>query len=189
MAAITAEIEKAGTSAHVASIAISQRLPPGRLFVIADSSASVSLSGSSPDSSAHLPRLGEDIDFKRLDPFADDHVEISFGSWAVHWWVYEGTDVESADDPRSTRELLDGMLARHVGDVSQVAALRQSFGGIAGSAKSSSMQRGGHASPDQVYLRLRRAFAKKRKDVPDGLLDDPEFDLWLRKRAHEIADS
>ena len=189
LAAITQEISKAGSSGHVASIAISQRLPPGRLFVIADSSGSVSLAGTSPDSSAHLPHTGQAVDFKRLDRFANTRMEISYGSSTIHWWVYEETDVEETDDPRSTREILDGLLARHVDDPSQIATLRQSFGGIAGSAKSMSMQRGGSASTEQVYLRLRRAFGKKRQDVPNGLLDDSDFDVWLRKRAHEITDS
>jgi hypothetical protein len=134
-----------------------------------------------------MPYTGDGVDFARLDRFADDRVSLSFGSQKVHWWTYTHTAVAPADDARSTREILDSLLSKYAGNVGHAAELRQSFGGVAGAAKSMSMQHGGQAPEQQIYVRLRRAFAKKREEVPDEMLDDPDFELWLRKRALEMA--
>jgi hypothetical protein len=96
--------------------------------------------------------------------------------------------VHPVDDPRSTREILDSLLAKYSYDEHHASELRRSFGGIAGSAKSMSTQHGGQASTEQIYVRLRRAFAKPRTEVPGELLEDDDFDLWLRKRASEISE-
>lgn len=188
LAAVMAGVRQARVSAHVACIALSQRLPPGRLFVIEASDGSTVLSGSSPDSSAQLPYVGDRADFTRLDRFADDRVSLTFGSQSVRWWTYTHTAVEPADDPRATREILDSLLSRYARDAGHAAGLRQSFGGVAGAAKSMSTQRAGQASEQQIYMRLRRAFAKQRDEVPDEMLDDPDFELWLRRRAFEMAE-
>jgi hypothetical protein len=128
------------------------------------------------------------VDFGRLDRFADSRVTLQFGSREIHWWTYSPTAVDQVDDPRSTREILDSLLAKYASDTDHASALRRSFGGIAGSAKSMSMQHGGLVSTERVYVRLRRAFAKVRDEVPEEMLEDDDFDLWLRKRALEISE-
>lgn len=187
LSAVMSDLRDAAVSAHVACIALSQRLPPGRLFVIEARDGSTLLAGSSPNSSAQLPYVGQDVDFARLDRFADERVSIPFGPQTIHWWTYAPTTFTPADDPRTSREILDRLLLQYASDEAHASELRKSFGGIAGAAKSMSTQRWGQAAPEQIYVRLRRAFAKKRDEVPEDLLDDPDFELWLRKRASEIA--
>jgi hypothetical protein len=182
------ELQAARVSAYPLCIAASGRLPPGHMFVIADSADVADLSGSSPDSSAELPRTGSKVDFKRLDRFAHERVTLRVGGRYIHWWIYTTRKPKRVDEERSSRQVLDGLLTRHSVDSEHASRLRQSFGGIAGSAKSMSAGPGGRASSDQVYARLLRAFAKHREEVPDTMLDDPDFDLWLRMRALEVSD-
>jgi hypothetical protein len=48
-------------------------------------------------------------------------------------------------------------------------------------------RRDGETDPARLYTVVRGRFAKKR-GLPHGLIDDPEFDTWLRLRAAGLGD-
>ena len=186
IATILQELQSARVSAQTLCIAASARLPPGHMFVVADRSGLVDLSGSSPDSSADLPRAGDSLEVGRLDRFAADRLTLRIGSRDIYWWVFPTREPDPVTDPRNSKEILDGLLARHCRDLPHAEKLRQSLAGIAGSAKSMSAHQGS-ASSAEIYAHLRRAFAKRRSDMPDAMLTDPDFELWVRLRALDIA--
>jgi hypothetical protein len=80
--------------------------------------------------------------------------------------------------------VLDGLLLRHGGD--QQRNLRQSIGGIVGAANGVA-KRDGVRDRGALYAFFRSRFAKDR-GIPDALLDDPDFDIWLRKRAEDLGE-
>lgn len=184
MSAVIGAIRLARVSAHVACLSLSRQLPAGHVFAILDEDGRVALVGASPDTAIDLPPRGSRLT-TRLDRFADSREVFQFGSRDVVWWTFARSRVGSDDDARTAKEVLASLLDRHVQDSARAHAIRASFGGIVGSANNGGWL-GRRYTEDELYERLRRAFTKSR-DVPGSLLDDPEFLVWMRKRAREVA--
>jgi Zn-dependent peptidase ImmA (M78 family) len=177
-------IQPAQVSAHVACLALSRQLPAGHVFAILENHDLVALAGTSPDTSVDPPKRGHPLT-RRLDRFADTKESIQFGSRRLVWWTFTQTGTESDDDSRTSKDVLAALLDRHVTDPKKAHAIRASFGGIVGSANNS-VGLGRRFTEEELYGRLRLAFTKTR-DLPSALLDDPEFAIWMRKRAREVA--
>ncbi len=63
--------------------------------------------------------------------------------------------------------------------------MRQSLGGVIG-AENGLAKRESDQAADRLYVRFRARFAVPR-EYPIALLKDPDFDLWVRKRADELG--
>lgn len=179
-------VREAEVSAHVACLALSRCLPPGRVFAVLDQDGCVALAGVSPQTSIDAPATGLPPDVERLERFADSHEVVQFGSRTVAWWTFRASELSTDTDARESRVVLASLLERYAEGSTEQEALRRSFAGIVGSANNS-VGMGRPYTADELYSNLRRAFTRKRRGLPDGMLDDPEFAIWMRKRAREIA--
>jgi hypothetical protein len=180
-------IDDAEVSAHVACLRLAGTLPSGHVFAIVDYGGTVILSGKTPGTRGYPPPEGAQLERRRLDLFALQVEEVRYGSRQVIWWTFRGEgDTEEADlDPRSSRDVLDALLARHVAPEDR-HHVRQSLGGVIGSENSVARREGVRAR-NALYVRFRARFAKAR-DYPGPLLEDPDFDLWIQKRAADLSD-
>ena len=112
--------------------------------------------------------------------------EVRFASRPVVWWAFRGTgDTEDAnDDGRSSREILEGLLCRHVAPI-DAQKVQMSLSGVIGSANSEA-RREGVTDRGALRARFRGRFAKARS-YPDALLEDPDFERWIQKRADDLG--
>jgi hypothetical protein len=112
--------------------------------------------------------------------------EVRFASRPVIWWTFRGTgDMEDAEaDSRSSREILEDLLGRHL-SANDAQKVQMSLSGVIGSANSDA-RREGETGRGALYARFRGRFAKGR-NYPDALLEDPQFERWIQKRADELG--
>jgi hypothetical protein len=82
--------------------------------------------------------------------------------------------------------LLKELTQRHSTQADPSRQLSQRCNGIVAYAYDTA-QREGETDPARLYTVFRGRFAKKR-GLPHGLIEDPEFDAWLRLRAAELGD-
>ncbi len=180
---LLAAIREADVSAHVACLRLMAALPAGHVFVIVGSDNRVMLSGQTPGTGVNPPDRGEEVDRARLDRFSASAETVSYGGRRVLWWrvMGAGERLESDTDPRSSTEVLRDALTRHTGGVD----LQQSLSSVVGAAYGNARQER-DTTPEALLVRFRGRFAKER-GLPDGLLRDDDFELWLRKRALELS--
>jgi hypothetical protein len=180
-------LDEAQVSAHVACLRLLATLPAGHVFAIVSYGGEVLLSGKTGGVGGPPPPKGELLDGRWLDRFAMRVEDLRYGSNRVIWWTFRGDgDTEEADaDPRSSREVLDNLLARHVAPAEE-HYIRQSLGGVIGSENSMARNENVRGR-DALYVRFRARFAQARA-YPDALREDPEFDLWLQKRAADLGE-
>jgi hypothetical protein len=180
---LLAAIREANISAEVACLRLMAALPAGHVFVIPGSGNRVVLSGQTPGTGVYPPDAGEELDRARLDRFSESAETVSYGTRRVLWWRVMGTGERVALDtgPRSSTEVLRDALGRHTGGVD----LQQSLSSVVGAAYGNAFREGDTAA-EALLVRFRGRFAKER-GLPDGLLHDDDFELWLRKRALELA--
>lgn len=178
---------EAGVSAHVACLRLTSILPPGHAFALTTYPERVVLSGQAPGTRLDPPAPDSRLERLLLDRFATQVEELTYGSYKAIWWRF-GEEPhaydEQVEDDRSSREVLDELLDRHVPAERQLFT-RQSVGGVVG-AENDVARREGVTEPTALYGRFRARFAKRR-DYPEGILEDPDFDRWLRKRAVELG--
>lgn len=177
----------ARVSAHVACLRLLRALPAGHIFAIVDYPDRVVLSGQTHGTGIQAPPRGERLDRNRLDRFATSAEDVLYGSRRVIWWGFHGRlgGDEVDADPRDARHVLAGLLDRHAEDGLAAERMRKTLAGIIGSANSRAGFEG-RTARDELYVRFRSRFAPQR-DIPESMLDDPDFELWLRKRADELA--
>jgi hypothetical protein len=179
-------ISGAEVSAHVACLRLAATLPAGHVFAIVDYGNNVLLSGQTRGTGIAPPPVANILDSRRLDRFAMQVEEIRYGTRQVIWWTFrgEGDADEGQLEPRTSREVLDALLERHVAP-DDVTKIRQSLGGVIGSINSMA-KREGVTGRDALYARFRARFAQDR-GYPESLLEDPELDLWIQKRADDLS--
>jgi hypothetical protein len=186
VAALMRALADAQVSAHVACLRLLETLPPGHVFAILDRTGRVELSGQTPETRIAPPPRDTALERALLDRFAARVEEIPFGPWLVIWWTYRGSHAEPPDDdPRRSREVLDALMARHAAGLEDERRLRLALSGVIGAANGDA-RRQGDTAVGSLHARFRGRFAKSR-NVPPSMLADPEFELWLRKRAAELA--
>jgi hypothetical protein len=184
-------IRGARVSAYVACLRLRAALPAGYAFVISRGDR-VLLSGRSRGRGIYAvspPEAGEPLERARLDRFAHAVEDIDYGSTHVTWWTFRGEEVvaEHEADPRSARQVLDELLSRHVDDEVTRAHVRQSLGGVIGAAHGEA-KRSGATRAAELFVRFRGRFALQRPSIPDAMVHDNDFEVWLHKRAEELGE-
>lgn len=180
-------IEAADVSAPVACLRLADRLPSGFVFAITDASGVVKWSGQTNETKVVPPQKDAPLERSLLDRAAVQVEETKYGSRRVVWWSFQSDtlpDDSEAHDERRASDVLNEILGRHVGD--DAAKAKQQLSGVIGYANSVARKRGIHSKAN-LYAFFRSRFASERS-LPDGLLDDPDFDAWLRKRAEELGE-
>ena len=176
----------AGVSTWVASFRLTERLPRGHVFAVVDSGdGKVVLSGETRGTGIGAPPQGVQLDRDRLDSFASEVEEVEVGSRRVIWWTYRGQADNFTAPEGDSRLLLKELAQRHGTSSDSARQLVQRCNGIVGFAYDTA-RREGETNAAHLYAVLRGRFAKKR-GFPAGLLEDPEFDAWLRLRAAELG--
>lgn len=176
----------AHVSAHVACLRLLEILPPGHVFAMLDRTGSVALSGQTPETRIPPPPRGVAPERSLLDRFAAHVEEIRFGPWLVIWWTFRSADDQPGDDDRRrSTEILDALMARHAADAEDESRLRLALSGVIGAANGDA-RRQGDTSAGSLHARFRGRFAKTR-NLPAALLEDADFETWLRKRAADLA--
>jgi hypothetical protein len=180
-------IAQANVSAHVANLRLLDALPAGHLFAMIDIGGRVELAGKTGGTSGIVPGRGSLLDRTRLDQFATTTEEARYGDRRLIWWSFrpgvEDDRKEAEPDPSAV--ILERLLDAHSPGPSERVAIARSLSGIIGAAKSVAIREGATTTAE-LYARFRLPFAKPRA-LPDSLLDDPDFDRWLRRRADELA--
>lgn len=180
-------IEDAEVSTPVACLRAITQLPPGFVFAIEDSTREVVLSGRSDGTKVPAPQRGAALVRDRLDGAAMEVEESRYGSRRVIWWSFRAEALpEKGDitDDRTAADVFAGLLQRHAGD--EAEQMRNNLSGIIGYANGVA-RRAGTTSSGALYAFFRSRFASDRP-LPDELVNDPDFDTWLLKRAEELGD-
>lgn len=179
-------IEVADVSAWVACLRLVRMLPSGFVFAMVDLSGRVLLSGQSDGTRLSPPGAGERLDRRLLDRFAVSVEEVRYGARRIVWWRFgeRGDDDAAPADETPSGILLDGLLERHLPEHERTR-VRQSLGGVIGAANSIAMHEG-RSRPDQLYGLFASRFAKDRR-LPGSLIEDEDFERWLRRRAEELG--
>jgi hypothetical protein len=177
----------AGVSTWVASFRLTERLPRGHVFAVVDSGdGKVVLSGQTRGTGIGPPPQGAQLDRERLDRFASEVEEVKTGSRRVLWWTYRGQADDFTAPAGDSGALLKELTQRYGTQADPSRRLAQRCNGTVAYAYDMA-RRDGEADPARLYTVFRGRFAKKR-GLPRGLIDDPEFDAWLRLRAAELGD-
>jgi hypothetical protein len=177
----------AGVSTWVASFRLTERLPRGHVFAVVDSGdGKVVLSGETRGTGIGPPPQGAQLDRERLDRFASEVEEVKIGSRQVLWWTYRGQAEDFVAPAGDSGVLLNELTQQHGPRGDPPRRLAQRCNGVVAYAYDMA-QRAGETDPARLYTVFRGRFAKKR-GLPHGLIDDPDFDAWLRLRAAELGD-
>lgn len=186
IAALTGAIEAADVSAHVAALQLVGALPQGFGFALIDGISLVELTGQSPGMNLPLPRRGESLSSSALDRLAIYKETVRYGGRRLVWWSFHEAPVsEQSQDPRTTKEVLADLVARHVPEERERQRIYGSISSVIGAANSMA-QHDGRTREEQLHARFRSRFAVKR-DLPNALIHDPEFMRWLERRAAELG--
>ena len=184
---LTEALLGAGVSTWVACLRLRDTLPAGFVFAMVDQHGLVLLSGRTAGTGVRPPTSGQVLTRTRYDRFALTTEELEVAGRRIVWWTFLGRQKTRPGDldPRSSKEVLSGLVARHVADVAEAERIAKSLGGVIGSADSEAL-RAGAITSEELVVRFRGRFANKR-DLPSELLADADFELWLRKRADDLG--
>lgn len=183
---LTNTVLAAGVSTWVACFRLAEALPAGHVYAVTNPAGEVLVSGQSDLTSSEVPERGEKLHRERLDRFASQVEKVQMGTRTITWWSFrtsEGTVSAPAGD---AREVLRELAERHATPSLSVRSIQQSFGGIIGVANDRA-KREGVTDAAGLYARFKSRFVKDRK-LPSEMLEDPDFDIWLRMRASELED-
>lgn len=183
---LTDAVLEAGVSTWVACFRLAEALPPGHVYAVTDPAGEVLISGQSDLSSSEVPERGEKLGRERLDRFASKVEQVQMGTRTITWWTFRTPEGTVSAPPGDAGEVLRELAERHVTANLSVRYIQQSFGGIIGVANDRA-KREGVTDAAGLYARFRSRFVKDRK-LPKKMLEDPDFDSWLRMRASELED-
>jgi len=177
----------AGVSTWVASFRLTERLPRGHVFAVVDSGdGKVVLSGETRGTGIGPPPQGSQLNRERLDRFASEVEEVKTGSRRVLWWTYRGQADNFTAPAGDSGALLKELTRRYGTQADPPRRLAQRCNGTVAYAYDMA-RRDGETDPARLYTVFRGRFSKKR-GLPQGLIEDAEFDNWLRLRAAELGD-
>lgn len=114
---------------------------------------------------------------------------MEYGSAHVTWSTFRGEQfiAKHEADPRTSRQVLNELLERYIDEEPTRAQVRQSWGGIIGAAHGEAKPNGA-ARAAELFVRFRGRFALHRRSIPDAIVHDGDFEVWLHKRAEELAE-
>jgi hypothetical protein len=175
----------AGVSTWVASFRLAEKLPRGHIFAVLDTGRRVILSGETQGTGIGAPVRGSRLDRRQLDRFAAEVEEIKLPTRRIVWWTFRDSG-RPADPDRDSRALLEELARRYAGETRPERKIKESLAGILGYANSRA-KLPEDRKVGSLYARFRSRFVVSR-ELPDGLLEDPDFELWLQARAHELGE-
>jgi hypothetical protein len=186
IAPLMSALEDAQVSAYVACLRLQSVLPAGHAFAITQGGA-LQMRGQTQGTGVLPHDADQDLDVARLNRWAHRVEKIPYGPNRVTWWTFRGAELvaDHAADPRAWREVLEGLLDLHAPAQPDRGRMQGSLNGVIAAAHGEA-RREGRVDAAELYVRFRGRFAKAR-DLPDALLEDPEFDLLLHKRAEDFA--
>jgi hypothetical protein len=146
----------------------------------------VELAGQSPGFNLALPERQANLDGRALDKMCSTREEVAYGWRHVVWWGFHEAAISHAGTyERTAKEMLADIVSRHVETEAEHRRIYGSISSVIGAANSMA-KREGLASAPQLHARFRSRFAVSR-NMPQALLDDPEFARWLERRASELG--
>lgn len=183
---LVSQVLGAGVSTWVASFRLAERLPSGHVFAVVDSTDNVILSGQTNGTSIGAPPQGQPLQRGRLDNFATEVEEVDTASRTIIWWTFRGVEENFVAPTGDSRTVLRALAYRHGTSAESSKRIVQRCGGILGFAYDGVVREGGETDAAALYPIFKGRFAKER-GFPPGLIEDPEFDIWLRLRADEFS--
>jgi hypothetical protein len=183
---LVAEVLGAGVSTWVASFRLAERLPSGHVFAVVDSAGNVILSGQTKGTGIGAPTQGQPLQRARLDNFATEVEEVDTASRTIIWWTFRGASESYVAPAGDSRTVLRALAQRHGTSTESPERIVQRCGGILGYAHGVAKQER-NTDAATLYPTFKGRFAKER-GFPPSLIEDPEFDVWLRLRASELGD-
>lgn len=181
--AVFAAAEVADVSAAAAMLAITRVLPPGHVVALMGSGQVIEMALASPGTVAKLPREGQALDRRSIDPFSADAGAVRFSGREVNWWAFEAEIElpEDADDRKASevlREIVDEVFA---GDPQGRHYALASINGVASHAK---MGFDPARSDEEMLARLHARLAGRNEHV--AVTGHPLFETFLAKKAREL---
>lgn len=187
VAPLLQEISLCHVSVHVAALRLVSELPTGWLFVLPNVDGTVELSARSLGTVPTPPRRGTEFLLANLRAFAGSYERCVFGARTVHWFNFGPVSLpDLQSDTRAWRDVLQEVTTRHSEDETAAKRLAHSISSIVGYAHGLTL-RDPPFSVEKLLGHVRSRFAG-RSDLPADLLEDPDFSLYLAKKADELAD-
>jgi IrrE N-terminal-like domain len=183
---LTDAVLASGVSTWVTCFRLVERLPSGHVYAVVDSAATVLHSGQTELTGIDPPNRGRELQRARLDAFASQIEEITFGTRTIIWWTFRDGEGDFVAPPGDSRDLLLELARRYATPSEPVDRIRQRCGGAIGYAFGLARKEG-ETSNSQLRARFRGRFARTRENFPPGLLADPDFDRWISMRAAELG--
>jgi IrrE N-terminal-like domain len=175
--------EVADVSAAAAMLAVSRVLPPGHVVALMTSGRTVEMALASPGTVAKVPREGEALDRRSIDPLAANVGALRFSGRDVNWWAFDA-EIELPEDPDERlasevlREIVNEVFAGNPEGRQHALA---SINGIASHAKVGFVPA---ASDEEMLARLRARLAGRSEHV--AVMNHPLFERFLAKKAREL---
>jgi IrrE N-terminal-like domain len=181
--AVFATAEVADVSAAAAMLAVTRVLPPGHVVTLMTPGHVVEMALASPGTVAKLPRQGETLDRRSIDPLAGATGVVRFSGREINWWTFEPevNVPEDADERTASevlREIVDEVFA---GDPEGRQHALASINGVASHAK---MGFDPSRSDAEMLARLRARLAGRNEHVV--VMTHPLFETFLVKKAREL---
>lgn len=173
------EASKLNVSAHAIVMRLSDMLQPGFAFVFSNGQQQLKYSsGTVIPRGVHKPYGVSVPDLKRA---AKDSGSVTVSEKDVHWFrLVDFDEFTPVIDPRTTTEILKSAIASHVDDPEERDSIFRSLNGVAGGSLSKERA----TTREQVLGFLRHRFDGSRHT---SVVEDPEFDLYLRRKTDEWA--
>lgn len=174
-------VAMAEVSASAACLSLARHLGPGHVLIL-ETDGAIELVASSPGTGVNLPERGNAFAPELLTPFATERATFRIAGRRVEWWYFAGATVPKASaDIRSSREIIDAILATTLPEARRVPA-RASIFAISGHAKGAY----GAETVDALIAVLRQRFATRPQLA--AVTEHKDFHLFLARRASELLD-
>jgi Zn-dependent peptidase ImmA (M78 family) len=181
IADVVTKVREANVSAIAACISLCKVLPQGYVFAATDDEGHVLASAKSFNTVVSLMERGSTLDEQIFSGTGATVTRWKSGKTNIYWWHFSSTlSTISSDDARSSRKILDALLERTV-TASNRKSTMMSFNGIIGAANGSLKPQ----TVAELVTILRQRFAG-REEVFGNCIVDPDFQLFLVRRAEEI---
>lgn len=168
------DLAKADVSAFAGAMALVRGLPPGYMFVVEMPYGPEVVS--SDGTSIRLGWIDGQPDYRTLERSSTDHAIVGHQNRRVRWYRFVEDELlpEVDADPRSTAKLL-----QHAAD--RCRTTPAVVNGVIGYAANMV------AGADEGTLFQTMLFRIKLRGDLQALLDDPDFRVFLARRARELA--
>jgi IrrE N-terminal-like domain len=175
--------EVADVSAAAAMLAISRVLPPGHVVALMAPGLIVDMALASPGTVAKVPREGEALDRRSIDPFAADGGALRFSGRGINWWAFEAEiGLPEETDERTASEVLREIVNEiFAGNPERRQHTLASINGVASHAK---MGFEPAASDEEMLARLQARLAGRNEHL--AVTSHPLFGTFLAKKAREL---